>query len=137
MKDITQILLKKGIMGLVYEDQEHFKTNVVNSIAYKLNESLKQIKKEVQTKLLYSESLTENEDNIKNFIKFINNFQEGKYTFKNGMNINITESEVKNLISLFESLNSKNRKLMAKEIFETPEKFKEHIKFSQEAKGII
>jgi len=137
MKEISQVLLKRGINGLLHEDEEYFKHNVIDTITFKLNESLKEAKQEVQQKLLLSKSVTETNSNIQEFVNFVKNFENGKYTFKNGMNINISNKDIKNLINLFESLNPENRKKMAEKIFDTPEIFKEHLKFSEQAKGII
>ena len=136
MRDLNHILLKKGIDGLLYEDELQFKENIVKTISFKLNESIKETKTAVSQNLFAKDEITNLSENIKFFVEFVENFKPGKYTFKNGLNINISELDVKNVKTLFESLSPSNREAMTEEIFKSPENFKEHIKFAEKTKGL-
>jgi hypothetical protein len=137
MKSITQTLIKKGLNGLLMEDENYFKENVIKTISFKLNESIKEVKGAFQNNLLLTPKFTKKNEDVYKFVNFVENFKPGKYGFKNGMNINISDLEVKRLTKLFESLNPENRQTMAETIFESPESFRQHIEFSNKAKGII
>jgi hypothetical protein len=56
---------------------------------------------------------------------------------KNNVNINISESDVSKLKRLFNSFNSENRKIMAKELLENSAKFKNTLNFYENVKGLI
>jgi hypothetical protein len=137
MKPITHTLIKKGLNGLLFEDEYYFKDNIVKTISFKLNESIKETKIKLQNKLFFKNSFTEPNSKISAFIQFVENFKPGKYTFKNGSNINISDSDIKNLKRLFESLSCENRKKMAETIFETPQSLAEHIEISNKTKGLL
>ena len=136
MKDLNPILLKKGIDGLLYEDENQFKENIVKTIFFKLNDSIKETKNSVSQNIFAQTEETNLSENIKYFVQFIESFVPGKYTFKNGLNINISELDIKNVKTLFESLSPLNREAMTEEIFKSPESFKEHIKFAEKIKGL-
>jgi Ca2+-binding EF-hand superfamily protein len=133
----TTLLIKHGVQSLFAEENDFFKQNITHSLALKLHESISETKKEVQKHLLESETITDNTQELQEFVQFIDKFNPGFYTFKNGTSINITESEVQQLKKLFESLNPKNRQRMVSEIFTDIIKFKEHINFSQKVSKLI
>jgi hypothetical protein len=137
MKSITHTLIKKGLNGLLFEDEYYFKDNIVKTISFKLNESVQETKIKLQNKLFFKTSFTKPDSSIKVFVHFVENFKPGKYTFKNGSNINISDSDIQNLKKLFESLNVENRKKMAETIFETPQSLAEHIQLSNKTKGLL
>lgn len=137
MQNITALLLKNGIEGLMVKNENHFRQNINHALALKLNESFSEIKENVSKKLLYVETQTANTPELKEFLEFVQNFNPGNYKFKNGFSINITESDMKLLTNLFESLSPGNRQIMVSEIFTDGNKFKQHITFSQKVKQLI
>ncbi len=137
MFSTTQILLKHGVENLILENHEFFKQNITQALALKLHESFKEIKKNITEKLLTTEKETQNTSELKEFVEFINFFSPGIYKFKNGSSINISESDMQSLKSLFEALSPENRKNMVSQIFEDGTTFKQHINFSQKVKQLL
>ena len=107
--NITSLLLKHGIEGLINENENYFKQNIQQALAIKINESFAEIKENASKHLLYDDQITEDTKELTEFLNFVNNFSSKTYKFKNGFNINITESDVSMLKNLFESLNPTNR----------------------------
>jgi hypothetical protein len=137
MQNTTHLLLKHGLKYLVLENQDLFKQNITQALAIKLHESFDEIKKEICQNLLFVQKQTESSDELNEFVDFINNFKSGTYKFKNGSSINISESDVKSLKCLFESLSPKNRKQMVLEILTDGSAFKQHVSFSQKVKNLL
>lgn len=137
MESTTNILLKHGIDSLILENQEFFKQNITQALAIKLHESFSEIKKDICQNLLLQNELTEATTNLKEFVEFLNNFKPGNYKFKNGSSINISESDVESLKSLFESLNPENREKMVSEILTDGAAFKQHVNFSQKVTKLL
>jgi len=133
----TKLLLKHGVRSLLAENNNFFKQNIIQTLAIKLDKTVKESKNLVERKLFQRDTITENTEELKEFLDFINNFKGGVYNFKNGSSINITESEIQSLKQLFESLNPQNRQKMISEIFEDGIKFKEHINFSQKVMKLL
>ena len=133
----TKLLLKHGVRSLLAENNNFFKQNIIQTLAIKLDKTVKESKNLVERKLLQKDAITENTQELREFLDFINNFKGGVYNFKNGSSINITESEIQSLKQLFESLNPQNRQKMISEIFEDGIKFKEHINFSQKVMKLL
>lgn len=133
----TKLLLKHGVKSLLAENNNFFKQNIIQTLAIKLDKTVKDSKNLVERKLFSRVTNTENTKELKEFIDFIDNFKGGVYNFKNGSSINITESEIHSLKQLFESLNPENRQKMISEIFEDGIKFKEHINFSQKVTKLL
>jgi hypothetical protein len=137
MSNITTLLLKHGIEGLLSKNEDFFKQNITQALAMKLNESVGETKKAVAKTLLYRQENTKPSENLVEFINFVNKFKPGNYTFKNGSSINITESEMNLLKSLFESLSPENREKMISDILEDGTLFKQHITFSQKVRKLL
>lgn len=137
MENVTTLLLKHGIEGLISENEDFFKQNITQALAMKLNETVAETKKMVSQNLLIKESSTRSSEELNEFVNFLNKFIPGTYTFKNGSSINITESEINSIKQLFESLNIKNRQKMVEELFTDSTSFKQHINFSQKVKHLI
>jgi hypothetical protein len=133
----TKLLLKHGVRSLLAENNNFFKQNIIQTLAIKLDKTVKESKNLVERKLFQRDTITENTEELKEFLDFIDNFKGGVYNFKNGSSINITESEIQSLKQLFESLNPQNRQKMISEIFEDGIKFKEHINFSQKVMKLL
>jgi len=133
----TKLLLKHGVKSLLAENNNFFKQNIIQTLAIKLDKTVKESKNLVERKLFQRDTITENTEELREFLDFINNFKGGVYNFKNGSSINITESEIQSLKQLFESLNPQNRQKMISEIFEDGIKFKEHINFSQKVMKLL
>jgi hypothetical protein len=137
MESTTNILLKHGINSLLLENQEFFKQNITQALAIKLHESFSEIKKEICHNLLLDTETTNSSENLKEFVDFLNHFKPGNYKFKNGSSINISESDVESLKSLFESLNIENREKMVSEILTDGTAFKQHVNFSQKVTKLL
>ena len=137
MSNLNRILLKNGLMGLAGLNEDHFKTNVIHTLAFKLNSSIDEIYKNASKHLLNGYIPTPETDELKEFINFINTFKEGKYQFKNNSLLNITESDINAIKNLFETLSVKNRQKMAVEIFEDCTSFKHHVDFYNHTKGLL
>ena len=137
MNNVTKTLLKNGIKGLAGLEENYFKQNIIHALSFKLNESIFDLYKECSKQLLYDTKSTQNTIELKEFIDFINNFQPGKYQFKNNSLLNITDSEIKAIKNLFEALNTNNRQKMVAEIFTDSETFKNHVNFYSQAQGLL
>lgn len=140
MNDLSEIILKSGLNSLVYENDEAFKKSLVNSLSFKLNEALKEVNKSTASNILFTEEKTELNDDVKKLIEFFENYNPKtnfSLTLKNNISINIQEQDVEKLKTMFNALNSKNRRLMAKELLENTAKFKNTLNFYENAKRII
>ena len=136
-REITSLLLKHGIEGLLSENQDFFKQNITQALALKLNESVAEVKNSVSKNLLHNNQNTAGSPELSEFLNFVESFKPGIYKFKNGSSINITDSEMEMLKSLFESLNPENRQKMVSEILQDGTSFKNHLTFSQKVKKLI
>lgn len=140
MNDLSEIILKSGLNSLVYENDEAFKKSLVNSLSFKLNEALKEVNKSTTSNILFTEENTELNDDVKKLIEFFENYNPKtnfSLTLKNNISINIQEQDVEKLKTMFNALNSKNRRVMAKELLENTAKFKNTLNFYENAKRII
>jgi hypothetical protein len=137
MTSISKILLKNGVNGLLDKEDEYFKENICQALALKLNESMQSVLQDASSLMLVTNKQTEHTSELVEFLDFINNFKSGKYEFKNNSVINITESEIESIKNLFEALDVENRQKMVKEIFEDSQKFKNHIDFYNNSKGLL
>lgn len=133
---ITQILLKNGIKEMLSENEEHFKQNIEQALAVKLNDSIAEVRHSVSNRLFENESLTSNDKDLNEFVNFIQNFKPGKYTFKDSTNLNITEKEMVLVKNLFESLSPKNRINMSKEVLGSLKNFRQHVEFAERTKEL-
>lgn len=80
-----------------------------------------------------------NED-IKNFIDItekLNHTQSLKINFKNESILNISENEIKPIKRLFDHLNEENQKVLARDLFKTPQHFKQTLEFAKKIKGLF
>jgi hypothetical protein len=137
MEPVTKILLKNGIHGMIREDEDYFKNNIIQSLSFKLNDALQEASNALKEKVLVSKTTTPDAKSLKIFVEFVNNFKTGKFKFKDETVINITESDIENIKYLFEGLSPKNRIKMTQEVFKSSNNFRQHIEFSKSAKGII
>lgn len=137
MENVTKILLKNGINGMIRKDEDYFKDNIIHSLSLKLNAAINEASVSLREKLLLSEKTTPYNPGVPVLVTFMENFKPGKYKFEDDTVINITESDVENIKILFEQLNPQNRLKMAKEIFKNSTSFRQHIEFSKSAKGIL
>lgn len=135
--DTNNLLLKHGLQSLIAENDHAFKQKISQALALKLSNSFQEIKENVSKKLLMQSVITESTPELNEFLLFIENFEPGNHTFKNGSIINISESDVEHLKELFESLSPKNRQKMVTDIFDSGITFKQHVEFSQKVKQLI
>lgn len=140
MNDLSEIILKSGLNSLIYENDEAFKKSLVNSLSFKLNEALKEVNRTTSSGILFTEEKTEITEDVKKLIEFFENYNPKtnfSLTLKNNISINIQEQDVNKLKTMFNALNPKNRKLMAKELLENSAKFKNTLNFYENARRII
>jgi len=140
MNDLSAIILKSGINSLIYENDDSFKKSLTNSLSFKLNEAIKEIENEFSSKLMYKNDDTILDNNIKELINFFENYNPKTNTtfyFKNNTRINIQEQQLNDLKDLFNSLNSKNRSILAEDIFKNVGSMKRTLEFYEKAKRII
>lgn len=137
MSKVTDLLIKHGLDGLIAKNDDSFKNNLIQALSMKLNESFLEIKKEISKGLLRRPLETNSSENLVEFVKFIETFKPGIYTFKNGSNINISDSDVGYIKTLFESLNAANRTKMVNELFEDGTKFKQTLEFAKKTKNLL
>lgn len=77
---------------------------------------------------------------VKKLISIINEIDEkrsSKIQFKNASIINISEEDIKPVKLLFDHLNESNQKLLAKNLFDTPNHFKQTVQFAKKLQGYI
>jgi hypothetical protein len=135
MEPINKILLKNGIREMISKNENYFKKNIVQTLAFKLNESMKEVRRSIGSQILMEPKFTENSNELQNFIHFCESFKPGRYTFKDEFVLNITESDIENIKWLFEHLGPEKRKEMVQNIFASPSSFKQHLDFSNSVKG--
>lgn len=140
MNDLSTIILKSGIQSLIYESDEAFKKSLINSLSFKLNEAIKEVQETTSSGILHLEEKTEINEDVGNFIMFVENYESKsstKLNFKNNTSINISEQDMEKLKVLFNSLNSDNRKIMTKTLFENAYGLKNTLNFYEMAKKVI
>jgi hypothetical protein len=140
MNDISTIILRSGLNSLIYENDESFKKSLINSLSFKLNEAVKDAQESFASNMLYSAEETKDSENIKKLVEFFENYNvktNSKLNLKNNTSINITEEQVKNLKVLFDSLNTKNREILAKELLEDVTGVKRTIDFYERAQRAL
>jgi ribosomal protein S20 len=140
MNDLSTIILKSGIQSLIYESDEAFKKSLINSLSFKLNEAIKEVQETTSSGILHLEEKTEINEDVGNFIMFVENYESKsstKLNFKNNTSINISEQDMEKLKVLFNSLNSDNRKTMTKTLFENAYGLKNTLNFYEMAKKVI
>jgi exoribonuclease R len=140
MNDISTIILRSGLNSLIYENDESFKKSLINSLSFKLNEAVKDAQESFASNMLYSVEETKDSENIKKLVEFFENYNvktNNKLNLKNHTSINITEEQVTNLKLLFNSLNTKNREILAKELLEDVAGVKRAIDFYERAQRAL
>jgi hypothetical protein len=137
MNEISKNLLKNGIKGLAILEEDYFKENIMHALAFKLNESLKEIYEDCSKNLLKTSLSTKETNELKLFVEFVEKFNAGKYEFQNSSVLNIDENDIESVKKLFESLSPDNRQKMVEEIFKNSENFKQHVEFYNKSKGLM
>lgn len=135
--ETTRVLIKNGIESILFENDENFKNNIINSLAMKLNYSMQDVRASVQKDILKSVKLTENTKEIQHFLSFCECFKPGKYSFQDGSVINITEEDMQNIKGLFEYLNPDSRQQMASKLFQNANLFESHLNFASKIKELL
>ena len=137
MTDISKILLKNGIFEMINENEDHFKQNITHSLSLKLNSFIEETKKEIYENLFFDPQTTKKTKQIEYFVSFLECFEPGNFMFKDGSSINITEEDMKEIIGLFEQLNTEKRQIMVSDLFESSSKFKSNLNFAKKVKGLL
>ena len=130
--NLSTIILKNGINSLIYESDDSFKKSLINSLSFKLNEAVKEVKKEFSSKILISKETIDVDKNVSIFLEFVENYNSKTnktLKCKNGVTININENDLSKIKVLFDSLNSKNKKIMVKELLEDQAGLKKTLEF--------
>lgn len=135
--ETTRVLIKNGIESILFENDENFKNNIINSLAMKLNYSMQDVRNAVQKDILKTVKLTENTKQIQHFLSFCECFKPGKYSFQDGSVINISEEDMQDIRGLFESLNPDSRQQMASKLFKNANLFESHLKFATKVKELL
>ena len=78
MKNITHTLIKRGLNELLAENESYFKENVIKTITFKLNESIKEVKGSIHKNLLFTPKFTKKNDDIIKFVNFVENYMAGR-----------------------------------------------------------
>ena len=134
--NISRTLLKNGIKEMISENEEYFKQNIEQALAVKLNDSIFAVRQEVANRLFEETQDTKASEQLEEFVNFVETFKPGKFSFKDGSVLNITEKEKELLKDLFQNLNAKNRDQMLTEIFANSLNFKQHIEFAQQIRKL-
>jgi hypothetical protein len=137
MAEITKILLKNGLMAMINENEDYFKTNIFQSLSLKVNDSINDVKQEFEKKLFLEDKKTLKTKELEYFISFVECFRPGNFNFQDGSNLNITEEDMSLIKALFEKLNPEKRQQMVSTLFESAENFYGNIKFAKKAKGLL
>jgi hypothetical protein len=134
--NLSKILLTNGIKEMISENEDHFKQNIEQTLAIKLNDCIQEAKSTVCEKLFDKEDMTPSSEELLEFVRFMSEASEGKIIFQDGTMLNIKEQEIKEIKELFESLNSTNRLKMAQEVLKNSLNFKQHLEFAEKIKGL-
>ena len=137
MKNIENSILRNGIKTLIEEDDTSFKKSLVRCLSLKLNTAIKEVQKDFAEKLFEENQPMESIPEVEYFVSFVENYDpktNNRLKLKNQSYINITESELKILTSLFDSLSTKNKKTMVMEILSSPSKIRKNIEFYKKAR---
>lgn len=140
MNDLSAIILKNGINSLIYESDEAFKKSLINSLSFKLNEALKETQSSFSSKMLFDEQTTEVNEDVESLLVFLENYDpESNYSLnlKNNTSINIKEHEAENLKVFFNTISTKNRKIMASKLLENVNGVKNTLNFYKMAEKVI
>ena len=140
MKDFSDIVLRSGIQSLIYESDGAFKKSLINTLSFKLNEAIKDVKQSFASSLFHKETKTNATPEIEYFINFVENYDSktnNLLKLKNHSSINIKDHELEILKEMFDCLNIKNRQLMVEELLKNENGIKKQITFYKKAKGSI
>lgn len=130
------------IESLIEGDEDLFKQGLNQELNLRKEDFCKflsiKIFESMQEKIVAKEiDLTEE---VKNFISILEQFKDQKSVkiqFKNKSIINISENEISPIKQLFDHLNAENQKLLAQNLFESPQHFKQTIEFAKKVKGLF
>lgn len=138
MMDLSTKILKNGIQNLLEDEDQAFKKSLSDCLSFKINEAINEVKENLNEKFFVNESVTEESDELKYFIEFVEKYDSklnNKIKLKNQSYLSLTEGEFKDLVNLFDSLSSKNRQIMLEDILSTPHQLKSNINFYKNYKN--
>jgi hypothetical protein len=130
------------IESLIEGDEDLFQQGLNQELSLRKEDFCKflsiKIFESMQEKIVEKEiNLTEE---VKEFISLLEQFKDKKtlkIQFKNKSIINISENEISPVKQLFDNLNSENQKLLARNLFESPQHFKQATEFAKKVKGLF
>ncbi len=140
MKNISNTLLKNGLQNLIYEDDEAFKKSLTDTLSLKLNDAIADVEKSFKSEMMYETEKFEESDDVKNFIKFIENYDpklNNSLVLKDNCKIHIKENEFDAIKKLFDSLNPKNRKTLVETSLKSVSSFKQNVDFYLNARKTL
>jgi len=119
-------LFAEGLM----QELENRKQEICKNLSIKIFESI--VKEPV-------DKTVDVNDDIKQLIETITHTESQKnikMQFKNASILNISENDIKPIKMLFDQLSQDNQKLMAKNLFENQQHFKQTLEFAKKVKGL-
>jgi hypothetical protein len=131
-------ILKNGVQALILKNENKFKNSLVEALSEKLSSNINELVIKTNKKLFQPKfKWTVVDENVQYFINFLNEYNPNTYAkikLKNDSLINITESEINNIKSLFNQLSPENRKTMVETIFENKSNLEQHLEFYNKTK---
>jgi hypothetical protein len=134
--------VQKLVQTLVEGEEDLFTQGLLNELDTRKEDLCKQLSIKIFEHLgtpIVNKEIKINED-IQNFIKMVEKFDNNsviKVNFKNESILNISENEIEPIKRLFDSLNEENQKVLARDLFKTPQHFKQTVEFAKKVKGLF
>ena len=132
----------KLVQTLLEGEEDLFAQGLANELNSRKEELCRHMSVKVFEQMgsdLVSKNIDLNE-NIKKFINLIESFKKTptvKINFKNESILNISENEIEPIKSLFDRLNEENQKVLARDLFKSPQHFKHTLEFAKKVKGLF
>jgi len=137
MNNIEKIILKNGINSILFEEEEYLKHNIQKVLVLKLKNLFEETYKTFCNNLLIKENETKFSKEIEKLVTFLENYDSkinNKIIFNNNSIKSLNENEVHSIKILFDKLNTKNRQLLAKNLFESNNNFEQIMEFYNKVK---
>jgi hypothetical protein len=137
MNNIEKIILKNGINSILFEEEEYLKHNIQKVLVLKLKNLFEETYKTFCNNLLIKENETKFSKEIEKLVTFLENYDSkinNKIIFNNNSIKFLNENEVHSIKILFDKLNTKNRQLLAKNLFESNNNFEQIMEFYNKVK---
>lgn len=132
----------KLVETLMEGEEDLFTQGLLNELDTRKEELCRQISIKIFEHLgtvPISKTISINED-IQNFIVLLEKFNKSsnvKINFKNESILNISENDIQPIKRLFDNLNEENQKALARDLFKSPQNFKQTVEFAKQVKGLF